>query len=306
MTIEYIRTFLTVVELGTFVKASEQLFCSQSSISNRLKMLEAEVGCALIVRAPGQRGIDLTPAGEAFLPVAQQWLALWSDTQRLKFRMEEENLSIGSIDLVNNHIFLPFFKLINRNYPNIKLSLYTHHSSEIHGLLTNRKIDIGFVFSQVRYADIISQPVYKEKMYLLCHKNSPYYNDYPNSQLNPCNEIFLRWGSDYQLWHDRFWDPALPNLIVVNTGAMIPHYFYNEEIWSIVPLSLIQFIMKQPDLWDNNFTYYSLKEPPPPRICYQLTHRYPKESCKGTIATFNMLLDEYINCRDDEEFVSLR
>jgi len=301
MTIEEIQTFLTVVEYGTVSKAAEQLFRSQSSISKRILQLESELGYLLITRAKGQRRIELTQNGEAFLPIAQQWLALWSDTQRLKLQQKNENLSIGSIDIVNNYLFVPLYQEILYEYPTIKLSLYTHHSSEIHGLLTNRTIDIGFVFSQVRYPDIISKPVCSEQMYLICRNNSPYHDDISPSQLSSNDEIFLRWGPDYQLWHDRFWDPSEPNMITVNTGSMIPHYLKDPKSWSIAPLSLIRYAQQS----SSNLVFYSIKAPPPPRVCVQLIHRYPKESHKQTIAFFEERLKEYVNNQHNKGMMSL-
>ena len=45
----------------------------------------------------------------------------------------------------------------------------------------------------------------------------------------------------------------------------------------------------------NNIVCYKIQTPPPPRICYQLTHRYPKPSLIETINRFEDELLCFIN-----------
>ena len=55
-----IETFLELVRTRNITKTAEHLYLSQSTISNRLKNLEDELGYQLIVRAKGHRAIQLT------------------------------------------------------------------------------------------------------------------------------------------------------------------------------------------------------------------------------------------------------
>ena len=69
---ETLVTFLTIVSTNSVSRAAEQLYVSQSIVSKRLQQLETELGVSLIVRKKGTRGIELTPAGLSFLPMAVQ------------------------------------------------------------------------------------------------------------------------------------------------------------------------------------------------------------------------------------------
>ena len=60
MDTELARTFLSVVAAGSFVKASERLFVTQSTVSARIQALEEYLRCQLFVRNKG--GTTLTPA----------------------------------------------------------------------------------------------------------------------------------------------------------------------------------------------------------------------------------------------------
>ena len=58
------RYFQTVVRCGSFSKAAEECFISQSAISQQVQALEKELGVELLHRE-GRR-FSLTPAGELF------------------------------------------------------------------------------------------------------------------------------------------------------------------------------------------------------------------------------------------------
>ncbi|MGQ0286505.1 LysR family transcriptional regulator [Pasteurellaceae bacterium 22721_9_1] len=294
MTFDQIKTFLTVVEFGNISAASDSLFVTQSTISSRLQSLEQELDVCLMVRSKGIRNIELTSQGKAFVPIAQQWMSLWKDTRQLQQIQDIKTLNIGSVDLVNNFTFVPFFQRYATEHPNVKLGIHTFHSSEIHNLVESRQMDIGFVFSQMKYNDIISKPVYREQMYLICNKNSPYYDFIHPNELSVKNEIFLAWGPDFRQWHDAHWSPYEHPFITVNTGSLISRYLTKKEHWAIAPMSLVSFLRQYLDI-----SCYRIQEPPTPRVCYQLTHRYAKPSYIETINQFEQSLQNFINSNDN-------
>lgn len=290
MTYEHIETFLTVIVCGNITAAARKLFVSQSTVSSRIQQLEEELGASLIVRQKGHRNITLTSYGSSFVPIASQWAALWKDTQNLKTKTDLCTLRIASVDAVNNYTFVPLFKEHMNQYPQIRLAINTHHSNEIYNLIENRSADIGFVFSQIAYPDVISIPIYRELMYLICHKDSPYENGISCADLNNSHEIFLNWGTDYQQWHNRHWSPEAYPLIQVNTGSMLQRYLDQPGRWGIAPMSVVHGAIQS----NPNLTFYSLKEPPAPRICYEIKNRYVKISQRDAIETMEAELQNYI------------
>ncbi len=289
MNYQQIETFLTVIAHGSITGAAEKLFVSQSTVSSRLQQLEEELGAKLIFRQKGHRSVEITAYGRAFIPIANQWAALWKDTQNLKNTANIHTLNIASVDAVNNFTLLPLFNSHIERAPDVKLSINTFHSEEIHGLVENRTMDIGFVFSQIRYQHVISRPVYRELMYLVCHKDSKYHENMRPEELDPGKEVYLKWGPDFQQWHDRHWDAETYPLISVNTGSMLQHYLQEPGRWAMAPMSVVQAFQK-----DKEITHYSIQEPPDSRICYMLTNRYPKASHEAAIAAFENELDEFV------------
>ena len=68
--LEAMRTFVRVVERGSFSAVAKELGATQSAVSKQVAALEARLGAKLLVRST--RAIALTRAGEAFFPDARR------------------------------------------------------------------------------------------------------------------------------------------------------------------------------------------------------------------------------------------
>lgn len=78
-----IQTFLTLVNTKNITRTAQTLFISQPTVSRRLKQLETELGYTLMIRDKGGKQITLTPAGEAFVPLAEQLTNLWNRMRQI-------------------------------------------------------------------------------------------------------------------------------------------------------------------------------------------------------------------------------
>ncbi|MFD4530250.1 LysR family transcriptional regulator [Streptomyces sp. NPDC058470] len=70
MQLRQLEYFLAIWESGSFSGAATRLYVTQPSLSQQIRILEKELGSALLER--GRHGVTLTPAGRAFLPQAQR------------------------------------------------------------------------------------------------------------------------------------------------------------------------------------------------------------------------------------------
>src|SRR2546425_3666702 len=74
MELRHLRYFVAVADSGSLTLAAQRmLHTSQPSLSRQIRDLEDEVGAELLTRRA--RGIDLTPAGRAFLDHARSVLS---------------------------------------------------------------------------------------------------------------------------------------------------------------------------------------------------------------------------------------
>ncbi|MEI7645018.1 MAG: LysR family transcriptional regulator [Chloroflexales bacterium] len=71
----HLRTFLAVVEAGSYSAAAQQLHMSQPAVSQQIRALEEQLGAVRLFRRVGQRMVP-THAGEELLPSARELVAL--------------------------------------------------------------------------------------------------------------------------------------------------------------------------------------------------------------------------------------
>ncbi len=69
MDLRRLSSFLAVVDEGSFTRGARRLGIAQPSLSQQIRLLEAELGGQLLERLP--RGVRLTAAGRALFPEAQ-------------------------------------------------------------------------------------------------------------------------------------------------------------------------------------------------------------------------------------------
>ena len=74
MNIDYLRTFLTLAENGSFSETAKEHIVVQSTVSSRIQELEKELGQSLFIRSYNHA--ELTLAGQAFLEYAKNIVEL--------------------------------------------------------------------------------------------------------------------------------------------------------------------------------------------------------------------------------------
>lgn len=277
MTQDMVETFLMILKYRNITAAAQQLYTSQSTVSHRLKLLEQEVGASLFVRQKGHRVVELTPAGEEFVELAERWMALFRDTSRIEVDSSRRSLVIGAPTLINTFTFAPLYRRLLVAYPEVRPIVRTYHSSELYRLMETRSIDIGYVYSQRHFQDVIATPIYREPMYVLCHRASAYHHAMRPEELPAEQEVYLRWNEDFELWHNRFW-PAGKTLVTVSAGDQMPLYLDTPGRWALVPASVYQALCDRERL-----ACYTLTEEPPRLCCYEIRHRYPRQSVQPLV-----------------------
>src|SRR5690625_4512832 len=136
-----IETFITIVRSGSITKAADYMFVSQSTISQRLMLLEKELNVRLVERKKGLKSIVLTEEGKKFMEIAIKWEKLVQEASDIKEDNSKPIVSIGSVDSVNVHILGNVYtKLQNHDSP-LDIKIRTDHSTSLYSLLEYKEID---------------------------------------------------------------------------------------------------------------------------------------------------------------------
>src|SRR4051795_7666399 len=81
MLLSQVEAMIAVARDGQISRAATSLFITQPALTARIHTLEEELGVALFNRSG--RGMELTPAGRAFLPYAERALGALQDGAEL-------------------------------------------------------------------------------------------------------------------------------------------------------------------------------------------------------------------------------
>jgi DNA-binding transcriptional LysR family regulator len=302
MDIHSIETFLTIVKAKNISRAANLLFLSQATVSQRLNALEGELGFALLERSKGVRSIKLTPKGEKFLLVAYRLMDLYNDIESHVNSEQRLPLSIGYTESINIHVFSQLYKSLLRGEKGMvfDLKLRTERSTEIHKMIENRELDLGFVYSLHPQNNILITPLFREPLCVITlgRESSDLKKEYHPSELDPRHELYSNWSGDFQAWHQNFWDSSIPPYMELDSEYSVIDYLDSGELWAIVPESVANMAHRL----DPRYQTSVLLEKPPARICYMISHKLPKESRKNSLKIFSRLLTDYI--REETDYIA--
>lgn len=287
-----IETFLMLVKTRNITKTAESLYVSQPTVSHRLKLLEEELGVSLLIRKKGYKKIELTPKGEEFIVIAQRWLSLMKETMLLKSAGEEMYLSVASTDTLNSCIFKDLYRsILHDTQLHLKLNISTHYSSEIYELLEKHTVDVGFVYHHLHYKNIISEPVLREKMYLVQEWDGAIRKDQINlEELNPENEVTFLWETNYQIWHEQMISKGKRNSLEVDIYSLFSEFLRDKGRWAIAPVTVVNRLQSEQKVFVSEIVN---KKKPPERITYIIRHKDMNEAKINTLKVFEEQINRY-------------
>ncbi len=143
------KVLLTVVDLGSFTKAADELGYTVSGISHMMNSLEEEIGFKILFRS--KKGVTLSHDGAELLPILRSIIKLEEKYEQTLSEMHDLNqgsIHIGSYPSVANHWLPKIIKQFNHQYPKIRIKITEGVNQEILKLLDEKRVDFGFASSQ--------------------------------------------------------------------------------------------------------------------------------------------------------------
>ncbi len=151
---QLLETFLEVGRLRNFGKAAESLSVSPSTVSARIRQLEAQLGLALFSR--GHHRIGLTPAGERMERHARFLLDAWErafEDTALSERHQRRLVVAGVASLWD--LFLQAWLTdIYRAYPSLGIRAEESTPLRVVEKLEQNMIDVGFLYDTPRLREV--------------------------------------------------------------------------------------------------------------------------------------------------------
>ena len=146
--LELYRVFKEVAEAGNITAAAQNLFISQSAVSQSIKQLESALQARLFARSP--RGVALTSEGQMLYQYVRSALGLIA-TGEDKLSQAQQlllgTLVIGASDTVTSWFLTPYLDEFHRQHPGIRLKIVSGRSAKVLSLLKSGAVDIAFASS---------------------------------------------------------------------------------------------------------------------------------------------------------------
>lgn len=175
MRLEYVRSFIGVVNYKSFSLAAKYLYLSQPTISTHIKQLEAELGVQLLVRST--KDIVLSEEGKVFFPYALQLLDTENQAieQLNKSGNETERVvSLAMSSVPGNYMFpqfLPYFRAKNTD---ITFRVMEGDSGNVLQRMLNYDVEIG-IGGLISGSDKIhSEELFEDEIILITPNTAKY------------------------------------------------------------------------------------------------------------------------------------
>ncbi len=146
LSLDQLRTLVSIVDLGTFSAAANALHLAQPTVSLHISELEARVHAQLLVR--GGRRVLPTAAGVTLVERARRLLRDADDAvAAVKMQLEGRTgrVRLGTSTGVVVHLLPQVLETMQRAYPDIDVEVNILGSSETMARLHQGSLDIGLV-----------------------------------------------------------------------------------------------------------------------------------------------------------------
>ena len=146
MNMDTLETFLLLSELKNYTQTANRLFLAQSTVTNRIQELEAELEVPLFIR--NKKQLQLTGEGELFLPYAKRILHLKNIARKeLKhFSHFEETIRIGSTNTIYDCHLASSLISFYEQHASIQIHITIGHSGPLIQMLQDGVLDLAFTY----------------------------------------------------------------------------------------------------------------------------------------------------------------
>jgi LysR family transcriptional regulator, hca operon transcriptional activator len=254
MELRHLRYFIAVAETGSLTEAAERrLHTSQPSLSRQIRDLEDQVGVELLSRSA--RGVELTPAGKAFIDHAR--LALTQveaavESARRAAQPAKQRFSVGFLTGEEMTWLPEVMRILRGELQNIDVIVSSDYSPDLAEGLARGKLDLAFLRAEPDF-NLAYQVVCREPLVVLMPSDHPLTSRVAILPQELVGEPFIAMANKARVLRamiDDYLDragvqitsaqsvdnPAMVMSLVASTRGvtLIPAYVENLMPWSVV------------------------------------------------------------------------
>ncbi|MFB3892700.1 MAG: LysR family transcriptional regulator [Phycisphaerae bacterium] len=174
MNTDVLKTFCDLVDTGSFSKAAEANYISQSAVSQQLAKLEKELSTQLISRGAGL--VAPTEAGRAFYQGAREILRRYEQLMgevRSARDAVRGVLRVGTIYSLGFYLLEPFVRRFLQAHPEVNLHVEYTGWNRIYAAVISGEMDLGVVACPERHRFVEVVPLAGEELVVVCSPAHP-------------------------------------------------------------------------------------------------------------------------------------
>ncbi len=172
MTLKQLELLVSVADHGSISQAAEFIGVSQSSITMQIRLLEEELGGALLVRGP--RGSSLTPTGERVVERARtimREVTLIPEDFALDDRLSGTvTLGMSPLSRVAVQHFPRIYSRFHQQYPHIRINLLEIGAAHLTECIKKGEVELAIMPLPIFSTKIAYERLWSEELVLVAPK----------------------------------------------------------------------------------------------------------------------------------------
>jgi DNA-binding transcriptional LysR family regulator len=227
------KTFIAVVETGSFVEAAKRVHVTQSTVSVRIKTLEEQLGKTLFERS--KAGAKLTSVGVQFLKHAQGIVRMWEHA-RLEISLPDgfkQSLVVGGQYSLWDGFLVEWLASMRNNEPLVAIRGQFGTSNTLMAGLIDGTIDVGVMYTpQTRPGFKVSKLFEDQLVLVACDARG---------SLEPArNYVMIDWGPEFLADHALNYPEISVPGTYLELGAISLQYLLKTGASGYVPKRLVR------------------------------------------------------------------
>jgi DNA-binding transcriptional LysR family regulator len=162
-----LAVFAAVARAGGITRAARTLNTVQSNVTQRIRLLESELGVPLFHRQ--SRGVTLTSAGEQLLPYADRIVRLIDEAKRAAAdgSVPRGQITIGALETATAVRLPPVLSIYAAACPDVDIQIHTGTAAELTEAVLAYRLEAAFVPGPVRHPELLALPILEEELVLV-------------------------------------------------------------------------------------------------------------------------------------------
>jgi DNA-binding transcriptional LysR family regulator len=169
-----LEAFVAIAEHGSFQKAADALFITQTALTRRLQNFEGLLGVKLVERTT--RSVALSQIGREFLPQARRSMSELSSALteiRETGKAQRGDVAIACVPTVGIQYLPRVIQEYSAHHPENRVKILDHASSGVAEAVLRREAEFGIHIGGAHHPELSSIPLVRDRFVAVCRDDHP-------------------------------------------------------------------------------------------------------------------------------------